>query len=417
MGSINQNTVSSGNKLKTKGFYDYEYWRCKDLREKRGQISKIDNPWERKYEKREIKANLRSKGLDAVNIKNPNFAKVYEQIGNPVKIDFLFSLASDNKSIMIDRRYYDRMLRRTQAIAGYVLKNVDTRDLIYLRAEYTDNGIVYHEDTVKPGERFIVTRHEVGPLGFMNSCNLSGGDWQIVMNTIGVPYIRHSCYTADDDDSVHSDMYKINLYYYGDDDVKDEYREKFEWLKNPLYNKKLQGKSFGENKKFIQNAPDIVVVDYLDKSCDLNIDEVYNLKVVGNTTPEQIGTFINKTKEKYKDIKIKDGLGYTIVEFYVEDKLSVYVLSTKQIYFRPRSKMRARGFGVLDFGNAVIYGNKLNSLFYGSTIEKLVLGELKSENNDQSKILMGIGNCQLLKATCSESNEICIKTSEYLSSR
>ena len=255
------------------------------------------------------------------------FIEIYEkyrleQMIHPIKLELINSLASADYSI-IQSKGYDRYLHKTNAIMGYTLKNVDTRELVYAKAIYKDGGITYEKAIAKPGERFIITRHEVDALGFLNGYGIGediddngNKEWSIVTSYRGcgyykdpdryIPgYIRQHGYGGD---SIHSDKWKVPMYELDNQGIfklKPEYRERFSWLDDERYCKKINLRNNYVNIEDQRLLKYGEILDEKDFTKNLSYysmyDERYNLIIRGNVSEEQIDNLINKLKLFGKD--------------------------------------------------------------------------------------------------------------------
>lgn len=338
------------------------------------------------------------------------------QMINPIKLEFINSLASLDKSI-IPRKVYanERLIYSTNAIMGYTLKNIDTRDLIYAKAIYKNGKITYEKATVKPGEKFIITRHEVDALGFLNGYGIGKEikegrhEWTIVTGyrkyTNTMPgYIR---YNGIEGETVHSDMYKVSLYEYTDSGhvLKAEYKERFSWLEDSTYCKKISRRDnyvSPEDQELRKHGALLDERDFTDYYYGDYAEPSYNLIIRGNTSQEQIDNLVNKLKVMGKspevETRIHRGAGeITYVQFKDNnEKSTMYIFSQRPLIIKAKHAFRGKNYGTLDLSGVTLYADKLAHIFFASTFEKLVIGNVKNKDkslDDLNKIFYGLGEC------------------------
>lgn len=211
---------------------------------------------EKTLNRRKIKSERRHKKSEQFALYKNSVAKGV--IGRPIKLRLLNSYAvgsqgSTHSYIETDKNNYfnyivshKKKIKDLPVIVGYKLKNIDYESLIYLKAIYSESGITYEKTEVLPGQEFIVTRHELGPLMFLNGTFLDNARIISARSKEGAtPYIRglrRSEYDYSDGSSqIHiqsgdirimidkatSDKTKIT--------VQPEYREKFYWVEMSKY--------------------------------------------------------------------------------------------------------------------------------------------------------------------------------------
>lgn len=332
-----------------------------------------------------------------------------------VKIQFLCSyMYGDNGGIVLyepgcNYEYDYRCLHHTGVIVGYKLKNVDNVNLTYLKATYTEDGIKYHPVEIKPNEEFIITRHELDFLMYLNGGYLVNGvicrgNWTNWMPNDTchnkwdhkfeyskedaqrkTAYIRHKDYEIED--GIESVREKEVIYQIGklNSDKKwgllEKYRDAFYWVEMPQYMKRFENKtniSQGKPKHRYTRKSDEVLIDDYDADlylCNFELADYKTIIIAGDRTEKFITNFINTANLLGKSKIIKHDNKYTVLS--VDDAL--YIYSTYSIVINPRQNFKEIELDKLDISKAKLYGHTLKHTFYKSTINNLIIGDVETE--------------------------------------
>lgn len=308
---------------------------------------------------------------------------------------------------------YSVSIRREGVVVGYKLKNVDTVDLKYLKAYYKEDGIQYKFNEIKPGEEFIVTRHELDFLMFLNGRHLINGvicrgDWKRVEPSEEV-YIRpedikikadknlqehlaYIRYKYDGMDSIYSIRDDSASYNIGTEDsngkwhLLDKYRDTFYWVEMPKYMKSFDKKTniYNVDPKYTYNRKsNEVLVDIYTGDVRLRgfntrgHKQCKSITIAGDQTEEFINNFVNKA-ELLNAKQIEQNDRYTLV---LLDK-NLYIYSTYSIVVYPRYIFKKVELDILDISKAKLYGHSLKHVFYNSTINNLIIGDVETEEEN-----------------------------------
>lgn len=118
-------------------------------------------------------------------------------IGTPVKIQFVGTYRCFDKG-QVDSY---KNTAKIGFIAGYRIRNIDSRPLSYIKAYYSEDKVEFKIAIVNPGQEFILTRHEVNILRVLNGSKLTNADIcsnkgrKSNVNKLG--YIRERVYSSD----------------------------------------------------------------------------------------------------------------------------------------------------------------------------------------------------------------------------
>lgn len=324
-------------------------------------------------------------------------------------------------------------------IVGYKLKNVDTVELEYLKATYTEDGISYNITKVAPGEEFIVTRHELEPLMVLNGKKLSNG---LICSMAGygeqlerykLPYIRaKDRETAKDSrNSFHSSNFIVKIAEKIDSEtwkLKAEYKDAFYWVDMEKYMKSVRkrrkpGKivntisriddkfladpanecyiECGIKNHAVNTDREILITHREDCDFDLSTISFYkkNLIVKGNMDEGYIKSFAGKTC-LLGGVILEETDKCTVIEY--ED--TIYIYSKYKIVLAPRYLFKHAILKTLDLSGCKLLGTySISNIFYGANIEKILIEEVvSSPKEDLTFIFDNMGSGTIIETNNKE---------------